>query len=39
MRRGWCDRATSLGVSLSFSYSKLAVPSHYSFANPENHDG
>jgi hypothetical protein len=39
MRRGWCDRATSLDVSLSFSYSKLAVPNHCSLANPDFHDG
>ena len=35
---GWWHQVTSLDVSLSFSYSNLAVPNHYSFANPDIHD-
>ncbi len=35
---GWWHQVTSLDVSLSFSYSSLAVPNHYSFANPDIHD-
>ena len=32
---GWWHQVTSLDVSLSFSYSNLAFPNHYSYANPE----
>ena len=35
---GWWHQVTSLDVSLSFSYSNLAVPNHYAFANPDIHD-
>jgi hypothetical protein len=31
---GWWHQVTSLDVSLSFSYSNLALPNHYHFANP-----
>lgn len=32
---GWWHQVTSLDVSLSFSYSNLALPNLYSYANPE----
>jgi hypothetical protein len=32
---GWWHQVTSLDVSLSFSYSNLALPNHYSYLNPE----
>lgn len=35
---GWWHQVTSLDVSLSFSYSNLAVPNQHSFANPDIHD-
>lgn len=35
---GWWHQVSSLDVSLSFSYSNLAVPNHYSFQNPDIHD-
>jgi ribosomal protein L16 Arg81 hydroxylase len=35
---GWWHQVTSLDVSLSFSYSNLAVPNHYSYTNPEIHN-
>ncbi len=35
---GWWHQVTSLDVSLSFSYSNLAVPNHYSYTNPDMHD-
>lgn len=31
---GWWHQVSSLDVSLSFSYSNLAVPNHYIYANP-----
>lgn len=31
---GWWHQVTALDVSLSFSFSNLAVPNHYSFNNP-----
>jgi hypothetical protein len=31
---GWWHQVTVLDVSLSFSYSNLALPNHYSFVNP-----
>ena len=31
---GWWHQVTALDVSLSFSYSNLAVPNQYSFTNP-----
>jgi len=31
---GWWHQVTSLDVSLSFSYSNLALPNHYEYANP-----
>jgi len=31
---GWWHQVTALDVSLSFSYSNLAFPNHYHFANP-----
>ncbi len=31
---GWWHQVTALDVSLSFSYSNLTLPNHYSFANP-----
>lgn len=35
---GWWHQVSSLDVSLSFSYSNLAVPNQYSFQNPDIHD-
>ena len=35
---GWWHQVRSLDVSLSFSYSNLAVPNHYSFKNPAIHN-
>jgi hypothetical protein len=35
---GWWHQVTSLDVSLSFSYSNLAVPNHYIYQNPDIHD-
>jgi len=35
---GWWHQVTALDTSLSFSYSNLAVPNHYSFANPTIRD-
>jgi hypothetical protein len=35
---GRWHQVTLLDVSLSFSYSRLAVPNHYSVANPDIHD-
>lgn len=35
---GWWHQVTSLDVSLSFSYSNLALPNHYSYTNPAIHD-
>lgn len=35
---GWWHQVSSLDVSLSFSYSNLAVPNHYGFQNPDMHD-
>lgn len=35
---GWWHQVTSLDVSLSFSYSNLALPNHYSYTNPTIHD-
>lgn len=32
---GWWHQVTSLDVSLSFSYSNLALPNHYSYDNPD----
>lgn len=32
---GWWHQVASLDVSLSFSYSNLALPNHYVYANPE----
>ena len=32
---GWWHQVTALDVSLSFSYSNLAVPNHFTYANPE----
>jgi len=31
---GWWHQVTSLDVSLSFSFSNLALPNHYNFENP-----
>lgn len=31
---GWWHQVTALDVSLSFSFSNLALPNHYSFQNP-----
>ena len=31
---GWWHQVTALDVSLSFSFSNLALPNHYSFNNP-----
>ena len=31
---GWWHQVSALDVSLSFSYSNIAVPNHYHFANP-----
>jgi len=31
---GWWHQVMSLDVSLSFSYSNLALPNHYAYANP-----
>jgi Cupin-like domain len=31
---GWWHQVSSLDVSLSFSFSNLALPNHYSYANP-----
>jgi hypothetical protein len=31
---GWWHQVSSLDVSLSFSYSNLAIPNHYTYANP-----
>lgn len=31
---GWWHQVTALDVSLSFSYSNLALPNHYTFSNP-----
>jgi hypothetical protein len=31
---GWWHQVSSLDVSLSFSYSNLAVPNHYTYENP-----
>jgi Cupin-like domain len=31
---GWWHQVTALDVSLSFSYSNLALPNHYGFVNP-----
>lgn len=35
---GWWHQVTALDVSLSFSYSNLAFPNHYHFANPTIRD-
>ena len=35
---GWWHQVTALDVSLSFSYSNLAVPNQFSYANPEIYD-
>jgi hypothetical protein len=35
---GWWHQVSSLDVSLSFSYSNLAVPNQYDFQNPDIHD-
>jgi len=35
---GWWHQVRSLDVSLSFSYSNLAVPNQYSFKNPSIHN-
>ncbi len=35
---GWWHQVTALDVSLSFSYSNLALPNHYSFVNPTIRD-
>lgn len=35
---GWWHQVTALDVSLSFSYSNLAFPNHYQFANPTIRD-
>ncbi|MEK7413377.1 MAG: cupin-like domain-containing protein, partial [Planctomycetota bacterium] len=32
---GWWHQVSALDVSLSFSYSNLALPNHYTYANPE----
>jgi ribosomal protein L16 Arg81 hydroxylase len=32
---GWWHQVRSLDVSLSFSYSNLAFPNHYTYTNPE----
>lgn len=32
---GWWHQVSALEVSLSFSYSNLALPNHYTYANPE----
>ena len=32
---GWWHQVSALDTSLSFSYSNLAVPNHYSYLNPE----
>jgi len=31
---GWWHQVTALDVSMSFSYSNLALPNHYTFSNP-----
>ena len=35
---GWWHQVTSLDVSLSFSYSNLAVPNAFTYVNPEIHN-
>lgn len=35
---GWWHQVSSLDVSLSFSYSNLNVPNHYTFRNPTIHN-
>ena len=35
---GWWHQVTSLDVSLSFSYSNLAVPNQFSYQNPSIHN-
>ena len=35
---GWWHQVTSLDVSLSFSFSNLAVPNTFSYVNPEIHN-
>ena len=35
---GWWHQVTSLDVSLSFSFSNLALPNDYRYDNPEIHN-
>jgi Cupin-like domain len=35
---GWWHQVTALDVSLSFSYSNLAFPNHYTYQNPDIHN-